>query len=292
MSEKKNAIQLKRPTRKSNTGPTYPGDISTISDEDPNLLYHYTSWTGLKGVISEKSIRMTHTNFLNDRMEMQHGIDFVPEIITKMASSKELENREIIGSLRSSWDAMGPIKAFVTSFCERGDSLEQWRGYTPAGGCSIAFSATSLRKAAHRQKYWMLPCLYKGLEKRQRIEKIVKWHLQKYDLDEEKDLFDDDVCSDLMIEVPRFKHFAFRSEREWRIFVFDSTLDAADQLEFSIKSSGIIPHLPLKFPSSSIKRIILSPYSAEEAQSGIEMFLQKYGFDHVEVVRSRVPLRS
>jgi hypothetical protein len=42
-----------------------------------NLVYHYTTAEGLKGIIEFRCIWATNVNFLNDISEYHHGIDIV-----------------------------------------------------------------------------------------------------------------------------------------------------------------------------------------------------------------------
>jgi hypothetical protein len=273
-------------------GPRYAPGADIASGTQPEVVYHYTDWLGVQGIISTGTIRLTHAKFLNDRVEMQHGAMLIPNVIDEISQRKSTETRNLLTALCSGWKKdFSKTNAFVTSFCGRGDMLEQWRGYTPRGGCSIGFSVPIIREAAHKQRCWMLPCLYSSNQKKAHIQAILKTHLSRAPYESEE-AFADQACSDLMIEVPRFKDFAFRSEREWRIFVLDEAIDEEDKLAFTASLRGIVPYLSLSFPKSAVQRIFLSPFSTDEMQFGVEYFLEANGFKHVRVFRSRVPLRT
>jgi hypothetical protein len=50
-------------------------------DAGSDLVYHYTTAEGLKGIIENRCIWATNVNFLNDISEYHHGVDIVREEI-------------------------------------------------------------------------------------------------------------------------------------------------------------------------------------------------------------------
>jgi hypothetical protein len=226
---------------------------------------------------------------------MLHGFEIVSNILSRIIDKSPAQRQKLLSRVKADWEKnFGDFNVFVSAFSERGDTLEQWRAYTPRGGCSIGFSSTELRDAAHERNFWMLPCLYSAFRKRERLSKLLQLNENGFEQagQNELEFFADNVCSDFMVEIARFKHFAFRSEREWRLFMFDNVLDHTDRLEFSARDSGLVPRLSLSFPVSAIKQIVLSPHSSLDTEFGAEWFLQAEGFQHVKVLHSRVPLRA
>jgi hypothetical protein len=110
---------------------------------DERLLYHYTDLDGLRGILSERSIRMSHSSTLNDPAELEYGKVLAIEVIERMMGDSELADvqeflRGLIGLVRSIGDTIHDL--FVTSFCEDGDLLSQWRGYPQRGsGYNLGF---------------------------------------------------------------------------------------------------------------------------------------------------------
>jgi hypothetical protein len=85
-------------------------------------LYHYTSVSGLRGIIDSGNIRATHLGFLNDLSEGRAA-----------ASSEDYRERLAETEKRS------PL--FIASFCrhlephqQKNGLLSQWRGYAGEGG--------------------------------------------------------------------------------------------------------------------------------------------------------------
>lgn len=50
----------------------------------PSVLYHYTTQQGLLGIISDKEIWATHTQYLNDAREFRHALDIVKQELSAM----------------------------------------------------------------------------------------------------------------------------------------------------------------------------------------------------------------
>jgi len=55
-----------------------------LSSTPPNLLYHYTTQTGLLGIIKSKEIWATHTQYLNDQRKFRHAISIIEEELSNM----------------------------------------------------------------------------------------------------------------------------------------------------------------------------------------------------------------
>ena len=116
----------------------------------PDYLWHYTSISGVKGILTEGNLWFSDATFLNDTSELSHAVDIAEEVIgqrLKEEGSKPVvreylqafldrakgdrEDRQSVGSINS---------AFVACFCKDGDSLHLWRAYTSGGrGYSIGF---------------------------------------------------------------------------------------------------------------------------------------------------------
>ena len=118
----------------------------------PDVLHHYTSAEGLYGIIESREIWATNVLYLNDASELSDAF----KILTS-----ELESRPLRLGERARWylecipqySEDIPLDHFVTSFCQDGDLLGQWRGYgTPGAGYSIGFQASAIECAARREE--------------------------------------------------------------------------------------------------------------------------------------------
>jgi hypothetical protein len=150
-----------------------------------------------------------------------------------------------------------------------------------------------LRAEADKQQLWLLDCIYLDHVKSERIFRFVDQTEQAISdaASESEEHFSDYVCSELMVEIPRYKDETFVSEREWRLFVYDNVLDADEKVGFSVDSRGIFPHREFPFEGSIVKEIVLHPRADEAAIFGMNEFLQSLNLQNVSVRRSKVPLR-
>lgn len=265
-----------------------------MSKAAPKLIYHYTSWEGLHGIVRSQGVRMTHAKFLNDWEEIAHGVALVSKIVGGIAMKRSGIAKRVLQRVRDEWDRdFVSADFFVASFCQNGDALEQWRGYTPNGGCSIGFSVDGLLAAAKEKSFWLKQCIYTAKAKANAVTHIItkgeRAFLTSRQAEWNSSDLSDSIFSDAMFEVPRFKNFKFASEREWRLFDFNEW--KGGEVEFVIKANGIVPFRFMPVERKSIERIILSPFSNPETELGLNWYLNAQSLDHVEVLRSRVPLK-
>lgn len=132
-------------------------------EKDPQLLYHYTTQTGLLGIIEKTCIWATHLRYLNDTSEGKIVSRVVWDELNSRVNSDammlsfgmqpiertgkiECEDEEIFsqGVAISSWVTSQNV--FVTSFSGEGNLLSQWRAYSGgSGGYSVGFLPSYLR---------------------------------------------------------------------------------------------------------------------------------------------------
>ena len=151
-------------------------------DAGSDLVYHYTTAEGLKGIIENRCIWATNVNFLNDVSEYHHGVEIVREEIKEFQVKQEtLLAAEIEPTTLASWLAKSIIAGnieqqlnsidyslwtFVASFfdsasppteaaaIDAGDILEQWRAYgRDSIGFSIGFDKSELEKHVSDYEY-------------------------------------------------------------------------------------------------------------------------------------------
>ena len=275
--------------------PTYPADYTVGGPElQPTVLYHYSGWEGVHNILRTSSLRMAHSQFLNDKREMIEGATLIQRVLDEAMVSHNDDVGRLWDAARKGWQAdFSDVNVFLASFCEQGDVLEQWRGYAPGGGAAIGFSAEKLRAEADKQNLWLMDCIYLDHLKAERVFRFVD-QTNKAIVDavtEDGERFSDYVCGELMVEVPRYKDAAFVSEREQRLFVYDNTLDEGEDVGFFVDRRGIVPYRNFSFQKDIIAEIILDPRSDNAALFGMREFLNSLGYDDAVVRKSKVPLR-
>jgi len=92
----------------------------------PKRLYHYTTITGLKGIVKDKAIRASDVRFMNDASELEYAARFLDDTIGEL-----LRDNTDLRNLRPGFEYIlyPGMRLFVACFCEKADLLSQWRGY-------------------------------------------------------------------------------------------------------------------------------------------------------------------
>lgn len=100
-----------------------------------NIIYHYTSYEGLKGILSSQKLRFTDYKFLNDPTE----IEYCKKIILDEMYNHDLgsKNFHLINQFFNQLDAM--YKIYISCFSEN-NKLSLWRYYADNGaGFALGF---------------------------------------------------------------------------------------------------------------------------------------------------------
>ena len=125
------------------------------AERPTRLLYHYTSLTGLMGIVKSGSLYATDIRFFNDAAEMAHAANLIRcEIVRR--TDVYGANTTLLSQFRewvSNRLTNGHMQ-FVVSFTANGNILSQWRGYCPKGqGVSIGFHPDVLRMCVNAQSF-------------------------------------------------------------------------------------------------------------------------------------------
>ena len=120
---------------------------------DPKILYHYTSMSGLLGIITSATLWASHIRYLNDRTEQTHLWQTIKNLLDKRLTRRiRLPKRKLFEDLRRAIEMLldpSVIEgraSYISSFSANGDVLSQWLGYCPHGnGFAIGFDTACLR---------------------------------------------------------------------------------------------------------------------------------------------------
>jgi len=149
----------------------------------PDVLWHYTSLSGLLGIVENKSLWATDIRFLNDREEYLHALNLIDN------AAKEISNESVksllLGVIHEACEsgALSPthMQVFVISFSAAKDLLSQWRAYTEAlKGISLGFNLTTIRPPEDiGSMVTFAPCVYKAEEKLSLIRSVMNHLLEE-----------------------------------------------------------------------------------------------------------------
>jgi hypothetical protein len=132
----------------------------------PEVLHHYTSATGLMGIISNRCLWASSIYYLNDSRELSYAQDLFRQVSSDLLDSLSRTEPEISANWRDGLDqvlakkSLDRVHPFVLSLNEQGDLLSQWRAYgAPPGGFAIGFN-TKVLMSFLPSGFVLKPCIY------------------------------------------------------------------------------------------------------------------------------------
>lgn len=251
----------------------------SINEILPDVLYHYTSFEGFKGIINSKEIWATAADYLHsDPTEITIAKTVALEILRereKHFNGKE----ELYDSCKKSVENSDRSKGFqcICSFAEDGDLLSQWRAYCPKGGVSIGFSVPKIggnneylytKDGSYHERYYVHEnyihkCIYEPKKQRKIMNDLFNFVLERT---EDVRILKTFIGKLIQTFSYSFKHETFKEENEWRLCCF--TLPDDNQIRYRVKDSKRIPYLPFwavdNKDNSIITSIIIGPCRDKE----------------------------
>ena len=258
-------------------------------ESNPELVYHYTSFDSFFNIINnienkEKvKLYLTHYQYLNDISE----IEFAKRVIKDLFGMVVVGNKEAVNDAIEL--AFAENTVFLSSFCRRGNKLNQWRSYCPSGGISIGINKT---KFSQENDYILDECIYNHEHLVKEFEKIL---LPITELAKNESQKTDDKILRLYIEmfnlILRCKHSAFDEEEEFRIVHLVSNEILEKVMKFRTSKNKIIPYIEIDFNASLIEELIIGPCSNPRIlKRDIHILCKQKGISP-EILLSGIPLR-
>jgi hypothetical protein len=248
-------------------------------EQYPELLYHYTSFDGLKGILGSDSLRATFSECLNDASERMYA----REVIERHLDTPVIEEPEIPAWAKNPSAKMPPESMFITCFCDDRDNLNMWRSYTQqAGGFALGFQALALA----------------NLHPNGRLNvygpRLVKVHYGDHLTPDMLRALNSEMRSSMRwIFENVIKHPAFKDEKEWRLYLPDPPVEA---MSFCGGNATIKPFVSMKHPNGiklPLRRLVYGPTLRDDQalRTTLTWILKKNGYENVEVVPSEIPYR-
>lgn len=203
----------------------------------PDVLYHYTDFAGLHGMLKTDRIWATYNKVLNDATEEHHAIGVLDSALKTFL--KTGSNTLNIGSL------LPPRRRFVSCFCESDSLLSMWRAYAgDGGGYCLGFSyeglrATGFLKSRPGSSFPLLGRVAYGDAPRD----ILAYLKADVAYGKIKQQSIDELVAKLSPFLPSMiKNVAFREEREWRLIALDPP---TEWINFRSGNANIKPYVEL-----------------------------------------------
>jgi len=241
--------------------------FSTDQQKPPNVIYHYTTYDGLLGILNSKSLWSTDILYLNDAQENRVIFDLAKRFLLDEEEVRELFASSVIDYINKT---RGP-NVFVSSFSEDGDLLSQWRAYGKmSSSVSIGFKRTELMDLSKKQAFDLKRCIYDQDDQKELIRKgydVIFKKSQK--VNSGKKYIEPvvrstviskqaDFVNYLMNIAPLIKDKGFREEKEWRLI---STPDFDKKILFRSGSSFLIPYCEFNLHdlNNLIESVVIGP---------------------------------
>lgn len=265
----------------------------------PKTIYHYTTQTGMLGIIREGEMWATQVHFLNDRNEINLTFKLLNKKLTAYMNNSTCQtNKSVLTKIRKLLHKIDQGHICVASFCEKGDLLSQWRGYGNLGkGYSIGFDLKRLNLLARKNSFVIWPCIYEETLQNELVEYLVEsWckslNDKNYCEKEMLRIIDKDVC----LLAPIIKDASFSEEKEWRLI--SSTIpQTPHQMDFRAGEYSLIPYTKLPVinekGSHCIKEIVVGPSPhIMLAENSLRSFLNSNRILSTKIIRSVIPFRD
>lgn len=267
------------------------------SDTPNEILYHYTSFKGLMGIVDSKALWASDIRYMNDSAELRHTVDLIRIDITQRIASGHA-NPNLLNQFLDwvSYRIANEHMLFGASFRSNGNLLSQWRGYSsPGKGVSIGFNPMHILKCAQSQSFKVGKCIYKSSDQRKLIKQVVDAvEALAGECDENTDsstghssqsyhdVFEK-IESDLLRIAAILKHPSFQEEEEWRIVSPALTDYETFPVLFREGNAMLVPYvefdlLPENDNALTLEHIFLGPTpNTSISMNSLTMFLSKNG---------------
>ena len=263
------------------------------ADIPQGTLYHYTTLTGLLGIVERRVLWASDIRYMNDSAELRHTADLIkmevrdrieaghPDSVLLTQFVDWVRHRITNGHL-----------LFGASFRSHGNLLSQWRGYsTPGKGVSLGFSAESILTCAQQQRFMVGKCIYEPSRQRVLIGRVVDAvaklavrQAAKAGKASQRAAFYQEAFAEVETDLLRLaailKHPSFREEREWRIVSPVITEDAEVPILFREGHAMLVPFiefaLSLDNAPLALDHLFLGPTAnVTISMNSLKMFLDK-----------------
>lgn len=265
------------------------------------LLHHYTTTTGLMGILQSGNLWATDAAYLNDSQEIFFSQNLMIKELER--SLKELEQTEATGPVETILSPMldaalyymkiGPTRLgpYITCFCEEGDLLSQWRGYAGGSGWALGFDSAILGgpEIAGKAKASLRQVAY-GEDAAART---VQRTLDEYKLEPAAHPHPSGEAwaHTCRVQMATVKHAAFQEEKEWRLIVSDVT--SSSEEDFRSGLVALTPYVTISWPKQALQKVTIGPTPHPALQErALRRLLDRLEFpDSVLIVHSEAPYR-
>lgn len=240
-------------------------------------------------MISNDRLWATKVQCMDDSTEFQLAKRLMKTLVdARIATEKDTTKKQKLNQIREIDRGISWVNIFAACFCEHGDLLSQWRGYSKGSyGFAVGFNSDHIYRVAEKNNFRLARCIYDEAIQTKIIEEIVDGYLSSTATAAE-------VEASLCQVGAFFKNHHFIDEAEWRLV--SPVTDITDKLvSFRSGRSMITPYfnLPLELENPKpIEIVRVGPCPHEDlAISNVRMLLMNKDLVP-DIEKSQVPYRG
>ena len=250
---------------------------------------------------------------MNDKKEILHALESTVEILRGIYESPCLDSliqsmtkshtidistdelKEVAKIVLDKLDGDSKPPIYVACFSEDEDSLSQWRAYGGGQGISISFDTSMFEEKNRMEEGRLSSVVYCDEVDRDEINGNIMSIIGDYfsvasflvgDYSDNMKTLERSLLSFLA----KFKHEAFRDEKEWRI------IDTSDRNAlFRVRGSALVPYVALRNGKKCLPvvKVTVGPgFDQELTRLSVRNFLNRKGYNDIKVCLSKAPYRS
>ncbi len=265
------------------------------ADIPQGVLYHYTTFTGLLGIVRSRALWASDIRYMNDSAELRHTADLINVEVRERIDSGH-PNSSLLAQFVDwvSHRITNGHMMFGVSFRSQGNLLSQWRGYSvPGKGVSLGFCPDYILRCADKQQFSIGKCIYEPSRQRALIRQVVDAVevLASREASDERTAAERSVLyrkafatmeTDLLRIAAILKHPSFREEKEWRIVSPVIASNAAAPVLFREGHAMLVPYIEfgigLEAAPLAMDHLFLGPTAnVNISMNSLKMFLEKNG---------------
>jgi hypothetical protein len=265
------------------------------ADTPMGTLYHYTTFTGLLGIVRSRALWASDVRYMNDSAELRHTADLIKVEVRERIDSGHV-NANLLAQF-ADWVAHRITNGhmlFGASFRSHGNLLSQWRGYSsPGKGVSLGFCPEYILECSRNQRFMIGKCIYEPHRQRalirqvvDAVERLAEDHAGGGQSAAERAVLHRQAFAAMETDLLRIaailKHPSFREEKEWRIVsqVIANTAEAP--ILFREGHAMLVPYIEFDLGIQGrppvLDHLYLGPTAnVNISMNSLKMFLEQNG---------------
>ena len=272
----------------------------------PQILYHYTDYTSLNGILGSRELRVNNVLNMNDAAEMELFTDGIFEAVVKRLRTEGHEEKaeQMAVLFAEEKSKYYDYSVYAACFSAYRDDASQWERYAYDGkGVCLGVRRDLLEKMTDGVLTLQQVFYRDDMEAHPLVSEFCTLALATDDLTQ-----DNPDMEETVIKVWRnsasFKHPSFSSEHEVRLVIFPFAVeDFAVKARYHVARERIKKYYPLNLDilctragttlEELVTEIIIGPESTQSPPI-LKDYLKDIGLPALadKVVRSDCPLRK